>query len=66
MRTGTARLPLHYGRAPAWLFHRMKELAREISLVIIDQLGGIMIYPSMFFARRSRRPRSAEGRSLRR
>lgn len=39
MRTGTAYLPLHGGRAPAWLFHRMKELAREISLVIIDQFG---------------------------
>ncbi|UCD71578.1 MAG: DUF763 domain-containing protein [Syntrophobacterales bacterium] len=39
MRMGTAYLPLHHGRAPAWLFHRMKELAREISLVIIDQFG---------------------------
>ena len=39
MRTGTAYLPLHGGRAPAWLFHRMKELAREISLVIIDHFG---------------------------
>ncbi len=39
MRTGAAHLPLHHGRAPAWLFHRMRELAREISLVIIDQFG---------------------------
>ena len=39
MRTGTAYLPLHYGRAPAWLFQRMKKLSREISLVIIDQFG---------------------------
>ncbi len=39
MRTGTAHLPLHHGRAPAWLFGRMKELAREVSLVIIDQFG---------------------------
>jgi hypothetical protein len=39
MRMGTAYLPLHSGRAPVWLFHRMKELAREISLVIIDQFG---------------------------
>jgi hypothetical protein len=43
MRMGTAYLPLHYGRAPAWLFHRMKELAREISLVIIDQFGPLGI-----------------------
>lgn len=41
MRTGTAYLPLHYGKAPAWLFQRMKELAREISLVIIDEFGSL-------------------------
>jgi len=41
MRTGTAYLPLHYGKAPAWLFQRMKELAREISLVIIDEFGSV-------------------------
>lgn len=29
-RTGTATLPLHYGKAPPWLFGRMKLLAREI------------------------------------
>jgi len=43
MKMGTAHLPLHYGRAPAWLFRRMKELAREISLVIIDQFGPLEI-----------------------
>jgi hypothetical protein len=43
MRMGIAHLPLHYGRAPAWLFRRMKELAREISLVIIDQFGPLEI-----------------------
>ncbi|RMG54180.1 MAG: DUF763 domain-containing protein [Gammaproteobacteria bacterium] len=32
MRTGTARLPLHGGRAPRWLFERMVRLAREIVL----------------------------------
>ncbi len=32
MRTGTARLPLHGGRAPRWLFQRMTRLAREIVL----------------------------------
>lgn len=29
-RTGTATLPLHYGKAPHWLFSRMILLAREI------------------------------------
>lgn len=28
MRTGVANLPLHYGKAPAWLFERMVMLAR--------------------------------------
>jgi hypothetical protein len=39
MKTGTAYLPLHYGKAPAWLFQRMKSLAREITLTIIDTYG---------------------------
>jgi hypothetical protein len=39
MKTGIANLPLHYGKAPSWLFQRMKRLAREISLVIIDEFG---------------------------
>jgi hypothetical protein len=30
MRTGTAQLRLHSGKAPAWLFQRMVRLAREI------------------------------------
>ena len=33
-RTGTAQLPLHGGKAPAWLFSRMVKLAREISVSI--------------------------------
>ncbi|MGB2983896.1 MAG: DUF763 domain-containing protein [Candidatus Bipolaricaulia bacterium] len=37
MRTGTADLPLHYGRAPKWLFGRMTKLAKAIvELVILD------------------------------
>ncbi|MDE1857093.1 MAG: DUF763 domain-containing protein [Candidatus Micrarchaeota archaeon] len=32
-------LPLHGGRAPKWLFHRMVRLSRAISLVIIDDFG---------------------------
>lgn len=39
MRTGVAHLPLHYGKAPSWLFHRMKSLSREILLFIIGCYG---------------------------
>jgi hypothetical protein len=39
MRTGTANLPLHYGSTPAWLFGRMEKLAREITIVIVDEFG---------------------------
>jgi len=39
MRTGIADLPLHYGKAPAWLFQRMKELARYITIYIISEQG---------------------------
>ena len=35
MRTGIANLPLHYGKAPRWLFDRMVKLAREITVVIV-------------------------------
>lgn len=39
MKTGIAHLPLHSGKAPAWLFRRMKELGREIILVLIADYG---------------------------
>lgn len=39
LRTGTADLPLHYGKAPAWLFQRMKALAREIAVFVISEFG---------------------------
>ncbi len=39
MRSGYADLPLHGGKAPKWLFERMKKLAREISLIIISEYG---------------------------
>ena len=39
MKTGVAHLPLHYGKAPSWLFQRMKSLAREVTLFIIDGYG---------------------------
>ncbi len=38
MRTGVADLPLHYGRAPRWLFERMTKLAREVvELVVLEE-----------------------------
>lgn len=39
MRTGSANLPLHYGKAPRWLFDRMVKLAREIAIVIVGEFG---------------------------
>jgi hypothetical protein len=34
MRTGVAHLPLHYGKAPPWLFKRMARLARMASIFL--------------------------------
>ena len=39
MRRGIAHLPLHYGKAPAWLFERMTLLAREITRVLVAEFG---------------------------
>lgn len=39
MRTGRADLPLHTGRAPAWLFERMTALAREMTFAIVTEEG---------------------------
>ncbi len=47
MRTGIANLPLHGGRAPAWLFQRMKFLAREIVIVIVEEMGPFEILKKM-------------------
>jgi uncharacterized protein len=38
-RTGTANLPLHGGKAPAWLFSRMVSLSREITTHIVAEYG---------------------------
>ncbi len=38
-RTGVANLPLHYGKAPAWLTVRMRKLAKEIANIIIEEHG---------------------------
>ncbi|MBI4332442.1 MAG: DUF763 domain-containing protein [Chloroflexi bacterium] len=43
-RTGIANLPLHYGKAPPWLFQRMVKLAREVTLAILtDYSPGEML-----------------------
>ncbi len=39
MKKGEATLPLHGGKAPKWLFDRMKKLARGIGLAIIQEYG---------------------------
>ena len=39
MRTGLAQLPLHTGKAPAWLFSRMVRLAREIICHVVSEYG---------------------------
>ncbi|MGB9721970.1 MAG: DUF763 domain-containing protein [bacterium] len=39
MRTGIADLPLHYGRAPRWLFEKMTKLSRAIIEVIVCEYG---------------------------
>jgi len=38
-RIGVANLPLHGGKAPAWLTGRMRKLAKEITSIIIDECG---------------------------
>ncbi|HIP53574.1 MAG TPA: DUF763 domain-containing protein [Chromatiales bacterium] len=39
MRTGTARVPLHGGKAPRWLFQRMVRLAREVVIHLVEEYG---------------------------
>ena len=38
-RTGVASLPLHGGKAPAWLTVRMRKLAKEVAGSMIDEHG---------------------------
>jgi hypothetical protein len=38
-RTGFASLPLHGGKAPAWLFGRMVRLSREIIIYVATEFG---------------------------
>ena len=39
MRTGVATVPLDYGKCPPWLFKRMKELARAVTVAIVEEFG---------------------------
>lgn len=38
-RTGVADLPLHGGRAPAWLFQRVTRLARAVVLAMREDMA---------------------------
>jgi hypothetical protein len=38
-RTGIAKIPLHYGKAPKWLVVRMRKLAKQIVTIIVDEYG---------------------------
>ena len=38
-RTGVANLPLHWGKAPAWLTGRMRKLSKEIANIMVDEYG---------------------------
>jgi uncharacterized protein len=46
MKRSITSLPLHYGRAPAWLFQKMKRLSAAIMEIIIIEFG-----PEEFLAR---------------
>ena len=39
MKRRIAQLPLHTGRAPAWLFRRMSKMAGAITLAIVEEFG---------------------------
>ena len=39
MKRASANLPLHYGKAPRWLFSRMRLLAREIVVALVSEYG---------------------------
>jgi hypothetical protein len=39
MKRRIAQLPLHSGKAPAWLFRRMTQLAGAITMAIVEEFG---------------------------
>jgi len=47
-RMGVANLPLHYGKAPSWLFGRMCQLAREITIVTVYETPGSLRDPASY------------------
>lgn len=40
-KTGVSDLPLHYGKAPPWLFQRMVKLGKAITQAIVFEFGSI-------------------------
>jgi len=44
---GVAELPLHYGKAPRWLFNRMVKLASEILEIMYNEFGEVKIMERM-------------------
>jgi len=38
-KASIASLPLHYGKAPSWLTHRMAKLAHEMTTIIVNEYG---------------------------
>ncbi|MCK5155894.1 MAG: DUF763 domain-containing protein [Spirochaetales bacterium] len=39
IRTGTADLPLHYGKVPEWLASRMAQLGLGVSEAVLAEYG---------------------------
>ena len=39
MKRSLAQLPLHRGRAPAWLFKRMTDLAGAVTMTLVEEFG---------------------------
>jgi hypothetical protein len=39
MKTGVADLPLHYGKAPKWLFGRMVKLSKAVTEIVVLEYG---------------------------
>jgi hypothetical protein len=38
-RIGSATLPLHYGKAPKWLFEKMSALSRQVIYLMVSEFG---------------------------
>jgi len=53
MRTGRAELPLHTGRAPRWLFSRMRRLAGAMAEILVEDRGPAELLRRLDTLRRS-------------